>query len=346
MTGRVKPRQYNDGRPDVVLQIIDKEKYAIVALPRLPLDWQNLSQTEELSPGLGFALRLPFNLEQHWREWIGTIRAGQLAEAQLILVAKSPSDTPDILDEENQRLMGLVSRLYQGLQLAIPIWVDGDVVLLTGANRAGQVDVRQISSITRPSSTHHGEIGLIGNNALRTAAELVPILNEFPEGKYLRLCRVLNAYFSGIAENDWRERLHQFCRCIEGLILADPGQTTRQFKSRTELFIGPSLHDFMGNLYENRSAVEHMNDPVFSATIESERRKSFMEMTLISEEIARHCILNILLKPNLRLQYLDETTLAAFWSLKPSDRQNMWGAPLDVVALRKGLQQGRLANVS
>ena len=173
----------------------------------------------ELAPGLWFAQRLPFALEPHWREWIGTVRADQLTKAQLILIAKSPSNAPDDLDGDNERPMNLISRFYQGVQLAVPIWVEGEVVRLTGANRGGHVDVRQISSITRPSLTHYGQIDLSGTSDLRIAAELVPILNEFPKEKYLRLCRVLNAYFSGIVENDLRERLHQFCRCVEGLIL-------------------------------------------------------------------------------------------------------------------------------
>jgi hypothetical protein len=316
-------------------QIADGEKYAIIALPRLPLDGQNVPQSMELAPGLSFARRFPFDLEPHWREWIGTVRADQLTKASLILIAKSPSVTPDVLDGENERLIGLVGRFYQGLQIAVPIWADGDVMRLTGANRGGHVDVRQISSINPPSLTHYGKIGLIGTDALRVAAKLVPILNEFPKGEYLRLWRVLNAFFSGIVANDLRERLHQFCRCIEGLILADPGQTTKQFKSRTELFVGSRLHEFMGNLYENRSAVEHMNDPVLAATTERERSESFVEMTHDSENIARYCLLNILLKPDLLKSYKDETSLAAFWNLEKLDRSKMWGVPLNVVKLRK-----------
>jgi hypothetical protein len=42
--------------------------------------------------------------------------------------------------------------------------------------------------------------------------------------------------------------LHQYCRCIEGLILPDPGNTKKQFRSRTELFIGPKHHVLMGEL--------------------------------------------------------------------------------------------------
>lgn len=184
------------------------------------------------------------------------------------------------------------------------------------------------SQIVPPSLTHHGKIGLIGTDALKTAASLVSVLNSFPNGEYLRLCRILNAFFSGIVEKDLRERLHQFCRCIEGLILADQGKTTSQFKSRTELFVGPKLHELMGSLYENRSAVEHMNDPVLSSTKDNERRDHFMKMTLDSENIARYCLLNILLKPDLLKRYQDETRLAAFWRLDASERSKIWGAPL------------------
>jgi len=174
---------------------------------------------------------------------------------------------------------------------------------------------------------------------LRLAAEFVPVLDGFPKGKYLRLVRVLNAYFSGIAEADPRERLHQFCRCVEGLILADPGQTTRQFKSRTELFIGPRNHPFMGDMYENRSAVEHMNDPVLRGDSEQEHIGSLHEMTLVAESIARYCLSNILLKPALLLQYLDEASLGNFWSGGETERVAMWGAPLDLAAVRKGFKK-------
>lgn len=322
-------------------RIASGDKYALVALPRLPLDALNLPQEMELPGGLWFAQGLPFKLDKHWPEWIGSVRADQLEAAQLILVASSPSHTPDVLDAENEHQMDLVRRLYQGLEIATPIWVDGEVMLLTGTNRDGHVDVRQISTLTRPGPTHHGEIDLIGINALKTAATLVPIISDFPPKKYLRLCRVLNAYFTGVAETDLRERLHQFCRCIEGLIFAEQGKTTGQFKSRTELFVGASHHSFMGGLYENRSAVEHMNDPMLAATNEDGRRRVFREMTLASEEIARYCLLRVLLNPDLRQQYADETSLKAFWHLQPANRRLRWGDPMDLGAVREKLRQRR-----
>ena len=45
------------------------------------------------------------------------------------------------------------------------------------------------------------------------------------------------------------DRLHQYSRCIDELILPDAGKTKQQFRSRTELFIGPFHHDLMGEIY-------------------------------------------------------------------------------------------------
>ena len=55
-----------------------------------------------------------------------------------------------------------------------------------------------------------------------------------------RLRRTLQyLYWRHVRLQDTLDRLHQYCRCIDGLILPDAGETKRQFKSRTELFIGP-----------------------------------------------------------------------------------------------------------
>jgi len=42
------------------------------------------------------------------------------------------------------------------------------------------------------------------------------------------------------------DRLHHYCRCIDGLIVQDEAAA----QSRTELLIGPGHHDMMGEIYE------------------------------------------------------------------------------------------------
>jgi hypothetical protein len=55
---------------------------------------------------------------------------------------------------------------------------------------------------------------------------------------YWRFFRVLQLYLKTRTIIDNMERLHQYCRCIEGLIVPNAGYSGKKFKSRTELFIG------------------------------------------------------------------------------------------------------------
>jgi hypothetical protein len=75
-----------------------------------------------------------------------------------------------------------------------------------------------------------------------------------------RFTRVLFIFDNAVVMPSVHERLHQFCRCIEGLLLPKAGRTEKQFVSRTETFVGPSHHETMPALYQMRSKVEHMHD--------------------------------------------------------------------------------------
>lgn len=54
-------------------------------------------------------------------------------------------------------------------------------------------------------------------------------------GGHWRLFRILGIYRDARTVSDILDQLHQYARCIDGLILPDAGKTKQQFKSRTEL---------------------------------------------------------------------------------------------------------------
>jgi hypothetical protein len=62
------------------------------------------------------------------------------------------------------------------------------------------------------------------------------------KGGHWRLFRVFHLYLKARAIRDNMDRLHQYCRCIDGLIVSKQGEAKAQFKSRTELFMGPPSH--------------------------------------------------------------------------------------------------------
>jgi hypothetical protein len=60
--------------------------------------------------------------------------------------------------------------------------------------------------------------------------------------------RCLQIYQEARKLFDPMDRIHQFSRCLEGLLATAPGQSKKQFKSRTELFVGPKHHETMGTI--------------------------------------------------------------------------------------------------
>ena len=95
------------------------------------------------------------------------------------------------------------------------------------------------------------------------------------------------------------DRLHQYCRCIDGLIVPDVGKTKRQFKSRTELFIGPRHQDMMGETYDVRSDVEHLHENKHLEIFERNARLELVKKLEMMEYIARSALVRILLDRNL-----------------------------------------------
>ena len=149
------------------------DKYALIVLPRLPLDTAHLPEADELSPGMWFTRKFPIAFQKHWIEWLGTTRADRVSESQLTLMFRAASSAPDVLDADNEHVMRISGRLYQALQLAVPFWVDGEVVQLTGAHRGDQIDVRQVGTIAAPVCVDPGQREVVSQESLTRAAMLV-----------------------------------------------------------------------------------------------------------------------------------------------------------------------------
>jgi hypothetical protein len=81
--------------------IDDGEKYALV---RLSVKIEEPVPFQMLVPGFWVMGDARFAVPAHWREWLGTIRANEVADCNLFLVSKLHSQAPDALDDENQAL--------------------------------------------------------------------------------------------------------------------------------------------------------------------------------------------------------------------------------------------------
>lgn len=141
----------------------DNEKYALIALEvrtdeRIPL--------EELVPGYWAWSDLSLAVPPHWREWLGTIQTEAIEHSNLFLMCKTPSETPAVLDSENEILKRRVWGFYIGLLLSSTFTLHQPPIKLTGAQKDGEGDIRQqtplalssSSSLVRPLRVHGDEV--------------------------------------------------------------------------------------------------------------------------------------------------------------------------------------------
>ena len=148
-------------------------------------------------------------------------------------------------------------------------------------------------------------------------------------GGMWRLNRTLHIYIATRATRDVLDRIHQYCRCIDGLILPAIGKTKQQFKSRTELFIGSGHHDLMGALYDIRSHVEHLHENRYLESFDREVRLDLAKKDAIVEYIARKALARIISQEALWPNFGNTPALEKFWTLSPQERRAIWGDPID-----------------
>lgn len=301
------------------------EKYSLIAVPCAFVD-DSTPAASKLSTGLWATRSLPTELGENWRKWVGTLLAQRVERATMFLVATGAAKSPDVPDEDNQILQNRVWSLYWGLLIACTLRVEEDPVKLTGAYPTTGIDVRSLSEIESPKVMLGSPIDWIGLKVLREAAALELAITALPgKGQMDRFGRALHAFCSGITAHDTDNRLHQFVRCVEGFVLPKAGKTKSQFKSRTELFIGPNHHRLAGELFDIRSTVEHLHGPlqvIPGATLRDKVLTLFRRAYEV-EALAKYCVKRLLLSETLWPHFQDDASLTAFWNLPASVRSGL-----------------------
>ena len=330
---------------DRVDWIAEGEKYAFVGLS-VKLE-QNVPM-RLIAPRLWVVNGPHLQVPSHWKEWLGTIRAEEVEAANLFLLSKINSERPEDLDGENKSLQHLVSLFYVGLLLASTFSTAHKPVVITGSCRNGEVDIRQQGDLEIPVPRQFRPYPVLTAEDIETGARIAGKIRTIeeapPPGGHWRFFRVLRLYQETRTTPDILERLHQYSRCIDGLILPRAGQTKSQFKSRTELFIGPLHHDLMGEIYEVRSAVEHLHENKYLEGFNREVRLDLLEKEAIIEHMARTLIGRIVENPALWRHFANTTSLGAFWSLPDTERKKIWGEPIDPMAALAGYEPKYIHN--
>jgi hypothetical protein len=310
--------------------IEDGEKYGLVGLD---VNLKGVVAPEQVTPNLWALSDASFNVPVHWKEWLGSVRAEEVEACNLFLLSKGISSVPEILDAENKKLQQNAWTFYVGLLLSSTFAPVHRPVLLTGSRRGGEIDIRQQQDLDSPIPSVIRPYPPVVPADVRHAAHLGENLEALAvapiAGKHWRLFRTLHIYTTARTTPEIVDRIHQYCRCIDGLIVPEIGKTKQQFKSRTELFVGPGYHDLMGELYDIRSAVEHLHEYRYLEKFDRTIRLELVKNEAIVEHIARTTLARVIGDAKLWPHFANTTALERFWALNAQERRAIWGNPLD-----------------
>jgi hypothetical protein len=319
-------------------------KFAVLAAQNVRVD---TPPALALQGGTRVLRNFPFQLDAHWKDWLGALQVSSLQACNLFLVCTAIQGWSDggleiIGDQVGEALQGRVGGVFAMLRLLGTIEYEGAFVL-AGHVANGTPTCRQFATTQLFNVTRGYLPWVIREKDLCTAAELhnsyLSLLERFPDR--WRFGRGCSALKSALEQYYASDRLHGFVRALEALILPEIGSTERQFVSRCALFAGPksaarSIRAVLQEVYRMRCDIEHVHgwDRSLQGYTPAEREDVALWRTRQMEELACAAYRKILLSTDLQQHFHSDAAAQAFWGRPENEIRVAFGNVCDISQLR------------
>ena len=295
---------------------------------------------DQLSDGTWVLTRVPLAIEAHWKEWIGSVRFEKLKEANIVLLRSEAGKDPQILDEQHERLGKHLAQIFYLLQLSGVLEHEG-ASLLKGSVVHSKPQIRGLSDLTHFKRTKGYTRTPVDLDRYEQAARFTGVLREMDSNAYefKRVIRGLNVSMDGLQQEHGQERIHQFVRSLEALILPEAGETRRQFVHRCQTFAEASAatRGVLKEAFDMRSDTEHLHDwdRSLQSYPEEIREDVALQRTRQMERLSSFAYSRILENEGVRNNFRNEATQRNFWrGLHDASRKKVWGEQLDLTTIK------------
>ena len=319
MSGMLNPAVAGEAN---ALVIPVRHKYGLIALPGV---WASIDVVQ--IGDITLATRPPLELSEWWIRRVGEHYSEVFREAGFYILKTAPSAAPNVLDRENRDLMSSVERFRLALAISSPSFRPFEALGATGGNPDGDVDVRTTFRYPRIWGSPASRREQVGSAQVHRAAGLTGALESVP--RTTRMWKAIVCFSRGAESGRGDDRLHNFVRCIEGFIAPDIGKTKKHFRNRVGSVVADVTQEVLGEIFDLRSAVEHLNDPG-EVLAGKKKEAAFFRRVDEVEAIARFCILTVLEKPRLLDMFKSDEGIKAFWREKAEWRRQHWGPQLEL----------------
>ncbi|PJZ47533.1 hypothetical protein [Leptospira saintgironsiae] len=287
----------------------NKEKFALVSV--YGAGHRLRKPSYQIAPNLTLLTKQFVEIDSLWKNWMGEIQSERLKLSNLNIIIQKEVKDPNVIDSDNEDLSNLAHLCFNALLLVAGFNCDYPPFIISGAMIDGNLKVQTVSSLQKPGINHVTPEFLIEESNISELRDIFATLKNFLATKsHSRIQRGIRSFINGINTFFAEDRIHNYVRSLESFIVPTKGETGRQFKSKTELFIGTEYHTLINDIYSIRSNVEHMHDSLKGLSHLSGR--DVEKLCVIVEGIARYCIKTILLDQTKLIEFSDNN-IENFW---------------------------------
>ena len=319
----------------------EQGKFALMAVESAYTDFpDDTTYTHQLSDGIWILARIAVDIDAHWKESIGTILLEQLENSNLIMIVSEGSASPQLVDEHHENLKKRLSRTLALLQLS-GVLEYRTANLLCGSFFDGKPEIRQISESPFFYQTMGYTRTPVTIKRLEKSVQLRKALEEMDSSpdNFKRLKWGWRVLVDGLQKEHGEERIHQFVRSLEALILPEIGKTRRQFTHRCQTFAkaSPKTTQILEEAFELRSMAEHLNnwEEALESSPKDDREIVALHRTRQMEQLVAFTYTRVLESDTIRNHFISETKQGEFWKLPDDARRSVWGTQLDLTLINE-----------
>lgn len=314
----------------------ESNKFALLAVKDAYVEIpENNEFMHQLADGTWLLTKIPIGIDTGWKEWIGSLRYKSLTTSNLILMASEITSNPEVLDSQHLNLENKVSYIFYILQLS-GVLEYSEANIVVGSFYDGKSDLRRMSKLPKFFFTGGYTPRPANIDSLELAVKLQKGFEQVESDTkaFTKVKRGLRALMDGLKEKNGEDRIHEFVRSLESLILPEIGKTKRQFVHRCQTFAKASAKSkkILEEAFELRSMTEHLNN--WEQALESypaaEREGIALLRTRQVESLVCFCFARLLDNELIRHHFGSEKEMENFWGLKDDRRIQIWGNQADL----------------
>ncbi len=276
----------------------------------------------------------PFEIGEPWRKWQGEVAIEHFSQAKLFLLSETQSELAfDIGTVEAGRAERDVWRLLHSVLLqGIPPTNGAQHVSDSAINQPlTRPEVRGAFQLFPTIPWWPGPVGdEVARRALALAEAFLPL--DATADSFVRLKKGIAAWMRGVQMSSGDDRLHQFVRALDALCFTSPGNGKKELRERLQRVTSGLSGSELGELYDLRSQVEHLNE--ISPKVPHERIKDIERLGTFrifqAERLAAELFMRVLKRESLRCHFESDDSIRKLWQLPNTELLELWGDRIDL----------------